>query len=80
MTPDILMITMVSLGLAAVFLALVIGLSGNDAAEMAATIASMRPSVRRQARYARLNDMTRLADEAIEVRKLGKRIQADNVF
>ncbi len=80
MSPDIFLLTMTSLGLATIFLALIIGMSGSDAGTLAESVASMRPSVRRQARFARLDDMTRLADEAIEARKLGKRINASDVY
>jgi hypothetical protein len=71
---------MTSLGSAAVFLALIIGMSDRDAGDMVTSFANMRPAARKQAKFDRLDSMTRLADEAIEARKLGKRINADEVY
>ncbi len=73
MSPDSALIVFTSLGFASVFLALVIGIGGRDAGELIAGVANMRPAARRQARYDHLDEMTRMADEAIEARKLGKR-------
>jgi hypothetical protein len=73
MSPDSALIVFTSLGFASVFLALVIGLGGRDAGELVAGIANMSPTARRQARFDHLDEMTRMADEAIEARKLGKR-------
>ncbi len=80
MSPDITLLFMSSLGFAAVFLALIVGMSDSDAGDMVAAVANMAPSARRQAQIERLDNMTRLADEAIEARKLGKRINADQVY
>jgi hypothetical protein len=73
MTPDSALIVFTSLGFASVFLALVVGLAGRDAGELVSGIANMRPAARRQARFDQLDEMTRMADEAIEARRLGKR-------
>jgi hypothetical protein len=73
MTPDSALIVFTSLGFASVFLALLIGMGGKDASEMIAGMASMRPAARRQARFDQLDEMTRMADDAIEARRLGKR-------
>ena len=73
MSPDAALIVFTSLGFASVFLALIIGLSGQDPVDMVATITSMTPSARRQAQFKQLDYMTRVADEAIEARRLGKR-------
>lgn len=73
MSPDAAFIVFTSLGFASAFLALVIGISGHDPADMIATITHMTPSARQQARFEHLDYMTRVADEAIEARRLGKR-------
>jgi hypothetical protein len=73
MTSDAALIVFTSLGFASVFLALVIGITGSDPAELVAGIANMTPAARRQAQFEHLDYMTRTADEAIEARRLGKR-------
>jgi hypothetical protein len=73
MSPDAALVVFTSLGFASVFLALVIGITGQDPADLVAGIATMTPGARRQARYEQLDHMTRIADEAIEARRLGKR-------
>lgn len=73
MSPDTALIVFTSLGLASVFLALVVGISGHEPADLATGIANMTPTARRQARVEQLDYMTRVADEAIEARRLGKR-------
>lgn len=73
MSPDAALIVFTSLVFAAVFLALVIGITGHEPADVAAGIANMTPSARRQAQFEQLDYMTRVADEAIEARRLGKR-------
>lgn len=73
MSPDSSLIVFTSLGLASIFLALVIGITGHKPADVVAGIANMTPSARRQARFEQLDHMTRVADEAIEARRLGKR-------
>ncbi len=73
MSPDAALVVFTSLGFASVFLALVIGISGHDPADLVTGISSMTPGARRQARFEQLDYMTRVADEAIEARRLGKR-------
>lgn len=74
MSPDAALVIFTALGFASVFLALVIGLSGGNPAELASNIASMTPAARRQAQAEQLDHMTKMADEAIEARRLGKRM------
>jgi hypothetical protein len=73
MSPDIALVVFTSLGFASVFLALIIGISGQDAGDLVTGITNMTPSARRQAQFEQLDYMTRVADEAIEARRLGKR-------
>lgn len=73
MSPDSALVIFTSLGFASIFLALVIGITGQEPADLVAGIANMTPSARRQARFEQLDYMTRVADEAIEARRLGKR-------
>jgi hypothetical protein len=80
MSPDNMLVAMSSLGFATVFLALVMAMTDSDAGELVHAVANMSPSARRAAKFDRLDTMTRLADEAIEARKLGKRINADEVY
>jgi hypothetical protein len=77
MSPDSALVVFTSLGFASVFLALVIGIGGHNAEEIVAGIAGMAPNARREARFAQLDYMTRVADDAIEARRLGKRLPAD---
>lgn len=76
MTPDAALVVFTSLGFASVFLALVIGITGHDPADLMTGIANMTPGARRQAQFEQLDYMTRVADEAIEARRLGKRAAA----
>lgn len=73
MSPDAALIVFTSLGFASIFLALVVGITGNDPAELVSGIANMMPTARRQAQFEQLDYMTQVADEAIEARRLGKR-------
>ena len=73
MSPDAALVIFTSLGFAAVFLALVVGITGRDPSELVTDIANMSPGARREAQFAQLDYMTRVADEAIEARRLGKR-------
>lgn len=73
MTPDQALVVFTSLGLASIFLALVISITGHEPADVVAGIANMTPGARRQAQFEQLDYMTRVADEAIEARRLGKR-------
>lgn len=70
MSPDTMLIAFSSLGFAAIFLALIIGLSDRDPISM---VSSMTPGARKQARIEQLDELTRIADEAIEARRLGRR-------
>ena len=76
MSPDAALVVFTSLGFAATFLALVIGISGADTGEIVSGISNMTPSARRKARIDQLDYMTRVADEAIEARRLGKRMSS----
>jgi hypothetical protein len=81
MSADAMLITISSLGFASVFLALIIGLADRDAAKIMSTVTAMTPGARRQARIDQLDELTRIADEAIEARQLGRRFtRADAGF
>lgn len=73
MSPDVALIVFTSLGFASVFLALVVGISDSAACDIVAGITNMTPNARRKARFEQLDHMTRVADEAIEARRLGRR-------
>ncbi len=73
MSPDAALVIFTSLGFASIFLALVIGITGTEPADLVTGIASMSPNARRQAQFEQLDYMTRVADEAIEARRAGKR-------
>lgn len=73
MSPDSALVIFTSLGFASIFLALVIGITGHDPSDLVTGISSMTPGARRQAQFDQLDYMTRVADEAIEARRLGKR-------
>jgi hypothetical protein len=73
MSPDAALVVFTSLGFASIFLALVIGITGHEAADLVTGISNMTPTARRQAQFEQLDYMTRVADEAIEARRLGKR-------
>lgn len=73
MSPDDALVVFTSLAFASVFLALIIGITGHDPADLVTGISNMTPNARRQARFEQLDYMTRVADEAIEARRLGKR-------
>jgi hypothetical protein len=73
MSPDAALIVFTSLGFASVFLALAIGITGHDPSDLVTGISSMTPNARRQAQFAQLDHMTRVADEAIEARRSVKR-------
>ncbi|MFN0047221.1 MAG: hypothetical protein ACKVOS_12205 [Sphingorhabdus sp.] len=73
MSPDSALVVFTSLGFASIFLALVIGITGHEPADLVTSFANMTPSARRQAQFEQLDYMTRVADEAIEARRLGKR-------
>ncbi len=73
MSPDSALVIFTSLGFASIFLALVIGITGHHPSDLVTGISSMTPTARRQAQFEQLDHMTRVADEAIEARRLGKR-------
>jgi hypothetical protein len=81
MSADAMLITFSSLGFASVFLALIVGLADRDPATILSTMTAMTPGARKQARINQLDELTRIADEAIEARSLGKRFtRADAGF
>lgn len=69
MVGGMLLVAFSSISFAAAFLALLLVMSGRDPRELA----DMTPGARRQARQEQLEEMTRIADAAIEARRLGKR-------
>ncbi len=73
MSPDSALVIFTSLGFASIFLALVVGITGTEPADLVTGIANMTPTARRQAQFEQLDYMTRVADEAIEARRSGKR-------
>lgn len=73
MSPDAALVVFTSLGFASIFLALVIGITGHEPADLVTGIANMTPTARRQAQFEQLYYMTSIADEAIEARRMGKR-------
>ncbi len=78
MTDGMLLIAFSSLCFAASFLALVMVMTDHDPRSVASAMAGMTPAARRQARLAQLDEMTRIADTAIEARRLGKRFTRDD--
>lgn len=62
-----------SLSFAASFLALIIVMTDSDPRRIAEAVSGMTPHARRQAQQEQLHEMTRIADAAIEARRLGKR-------
>ena len=74
MSPDNAIVIFTSLGFAAVFLALVIGMDKQDTARIIANISGVTPAAKRAAKIRKLDDMTKVADEAIQARALGKRM------
>lgn len=73
MSPDAALVVFTSLGFASIFLALIVGITGHEPADLVTGIANMTPTARREAQFQQLDYMTRIADEAIEARRLGKR-------
>jgi hypothetical protein len=72
MSTDTMLIAFSSLGFASVFLALIIGLADRDATKIVSAIAGMTPGARKQARAEQLNELTRIADEAIDAHASGR--------
>ena len=73
MSPDSALVVFTSLGFASILLALVVGITGHEPADLVSGIAKMTSSASRQAQFEQLDYMTLIADEAIEARRLGKR-------
>jgi hypothetical protein len=73
-----LLITVSSLCFAASFLALIMVMANKDPRSVASVMSGMTPNARRQARWAQLDEMTRIADTAIEARRLGKRFTRED--
>lgn len=73
MSPHAALVVFTSLGFASIFLALAIGITGHEPAHLVAEISNLTPTARRHAQFEQLDYMTRVADEAIEARRLGKR-------
>jgi hypothetical protein len=78
MSTDAMLITFSSLGFASVFLALIIGLADRDATKIVSAVAGMSPSARKAARIEQLEELTRIADQAIEARQSGKLFTASD--
>ncbi len=74
MSPDDALVAVTSLGFASLFLALVIGLSDGDARALITSVSNMTPAARKQARIEHLNYLTSVADEAMEARRSGKKL------
>jgi hypothetical protein len=71
-TADGMLITFSSLGFASVFLALIIGMTDGDPAKLVSSVSGITPGARKQARFEQLDELTRIADEAIEARRVGR--------
>jgi hypothetical protein len=78
MSGGLFLITFSSLVFAASFLALLMVMTDSDPRSVASVVSGMTPSARRQARFDQLDEMTRIADTAIEARRLGKRFTRDD--
>ncbi|NJM51738.1 MAG: hypothetical protein HC843_13445 [Sphingomonadales bacterium] len=74
MSADNAILIFMSLGLAAVFLGLVIGMDKEDADQIIENITGLTPGGKRAAKIQKLNDMTQLADQAIKARDMGERM------
>lgn len=72
-SPDSALVVFTSLSFASIFLALLIGITVHESTDLVTGIAKMTPTARRQAQFEQLDYMTRVADEAIQARRLGKR-------
>ena len=78
MAGGLLLITFSSMFFAASFLALIMVMADKDPRSVANAVSGMTPAKRRQARWAQLDEMTRIADTAIEARRLGKRFTRED--
>lgn len=75
MSPDSALVIFASLGFTSIFLASVIGITGQEPRDLVTGIASLTLSARRQAQLAQLDHITRVTDEAILARRSDKRSQ-----
>jgi hypothetical protein len=73
MSGGLMLVAFSSLSFAAAFLALVMVATDTSPQKIAETVSAMTPTARRQAQFDQLDEMTRVADAAIEARKQGKR-------
>lgn len=75
MSPDNLFISFLSISLASVFLALVIGTRGSEIRKVAAAISAETGGLgkRKQTRIAAVERKTAIADEAMQARARGER-------
>ena len=73
MMPDSALVVFTSLGFASIFLAFIIGITGRQPANLVSGIANMTPSAHRTGQFEQLDNLTRVADEAIESQRSGKR-------
>jgi hypothetical protein len=73
MVGGFMLVAFSSLFFAAAFLALIMVMTDRDPRMLVAAVSEMTPGARRQAQFEQLDEMTRIADAAIEARQLGKR-------
>lgn len=73
MAGGMMLVAFSSLSFAAAFLALVMVATDTSPQKLADAVSGMSPTSRRQAQFDQLDEMTRIADAAIEARRLGKR-------
>jgi hypothetical protein len=73
MSGGIMLVAFSSLSFAASFLALIMVMTDSSPQKIAEAMSGMTPGARRQAQFEQLDEMTRIADAAIEARRLGKR-------
>lgn len=74
MVGGFMLVAFSSLFFAASFLALVMVITDRDPRLLVEAVSGMSPAARRQAQFDQLDEMTRIADAAIEARQLGKRL------
>jgi hypothetical protein len=61
MSRDAALAAFTSLGFVSIFLAFIVGMTGNDPADLVSGIANMTPTARRQAQFEQLNYTTQVA-------------------
>jgi hypothetical protein len=74
MVGGFMLVAFSALFFAAAFLALIMVMTDRDPRTIVSAVSGITPAARRQARFEQLDEMTRIADAAIEARQLGKRI------